>query len=171
MNKSDPQANANCLAAACGHDHPACIAAALARAEVTCCEQGLRLTAIRRRVLELIWASHRPSKAYDLLEAIGRERGKTAPPTVYRALDFLLAAGLIHKIESLNAFIGCNVEHSRGHPKFLICHMCNRVAEIPGPEVDRAIAREASNAGFRADEETIEISGTCLHCSTHVRRH
>lgn len=151
------------------HDHEACIKAALIRAEQTCQAQGLRLTAIRRRVLEMIWVSHRPSKAYDLLDAINRERGKTAPPTVYRALDFLLEAGLIHKIESLNAFIGCDAGHPHGHPKFLICHCCRRVAEIPGPEVDRAIAHAADNAGFCADQETIEIGGTCQQCISHRR--
>src|SRR5699024_1887306 len=112
------------------HDHGACISDALARAEACCRAQGLRLTATRRRVLELIWASHRPSKAYDLLEAINRERGNAAPPTVYRALDFLLTAGLVHKIESLNAFIGCSGTHAHAQPKFLICHDCQRVAEI-----------------------------------------
>src|SRR5699024_2314500 len=118
-------------------DHAACIDAALARAEATCREQGPRLPTIRRRVLELIWASHRPSTAYDLLAAIHSERGKAAPPTVYRALDFLLDAGLIHKIESLNAVIGCDAGHADGSPKFLICHDCHRVAEIAGPAVDR----------------------------------
>lgn len=146
------------------HDHAACIEAAMARAESTCHEQGLRLTPIRRRVLAMIWTSHRPSKAYDLLEAITRERGKTAPPTVYRALDFLLEAGLIHKIESLNAYIGCAATHPQGHPKFLICHSCHRVREIAGPALERAISREADNAGFRAEVETIEIGGTCQQC-------
>lgn len=156
---------ANAPLAAGRHDHAACIAAALARAENTCRQRGLRLTPIRRRVLEMIWGSHRPSKAYDLLDAIGRERGRAAPPTVYRALDFLLQAGLVHKIESLNAYIGCDVEHPDGHPKFLICNNCNRVVEIRAPAVDRAIAREASHAGFCADQETIEIGGICQLCA------
>ena len=148
-----------------GHDHSACISDALARAETLCAEQGLRLTAIRRRVLELIWDNHRPTKAYDLLHTIGQERGNAAPPTVYRALDFLLEAGLIHKIESLNAFIGCDAGHGKSHPKFLICRSCERVAEIPSPEVDDALAHEAKRAGFRIDHETIEIGGTCTACT------
>lgn len=148
-----------------GHDHAACIADALARAETLCAQQGLRLTAIRRRVLELIWVNHRPAKAYDLLDTIGQERGSAAPPTVYRALDFLLDAGLIHKIESLNAFIGCNAGHGTARPKFLICRACERVAELPSPEVDDALAREADRAGFVIDHETIEIGGTCNACA------
>lgn len=148
-----------------GHDHAACISDALTRAETLCAQQGLRLTAIRRRVLELIWDNHRPAKAYDLLHRIGQERGGAAPPTVYRALDFLLEAGLIHKIESLNAFIGCDDGHGASHPKFLICRTCERVAEIPSPDVDTALAREARRAGFVIDHETIEIGGICQACT------
>ncbi|ROO24439.1 Fur family transcriptional regulator [Salinisphaera orenii MK-B5] len=148
-----------------GHDHDACIRGALARADALCAERGLRLTAIRRRVLELIWDNHRPTKAYDLLSAISAERGNAAPPTVYRALDFLLEAGLVHKIESLNAFVGCDAGHERGHPKFLICRRCEHVAEIPGPAVDSAIAREAERSGFTVDHETIEIGGICRRCA------
>lgn len=147
------------------HDHSACISSALARAEACCRAQGLRLTATRRRVLELIWASHRPSKAYDLLEKINRERGNAAPPTVYRALDFLLDAGLVHKIESLNAFIGCTGAHNHAQPKFLICHDCQRVAEIAAPGIDHAIEHEAGRVGFATDEETIEINGLCKQCA------
>lgn len=148
-----------------GHDHAACIAGALERADALCARQGLRLTAIRRRVLELIWDNHRPAKAYDLLDTISRERGSAAPPTVYRALDFLLDAGLIHKIESLNAFIGCNAGHGAAHPKFLICRACERVAELPSPAVDHALAHEAERAGFVIDHEIIEIGGTCNTCA------
>lgn len=157
----------NAVFNASGHDHQACIRAALARADALCAQRGLRLTAIRRRVLELIWENHRPTKAYDLLGAISAERGNAAPPTVYRALDFLLEAGLVHKIESLNAFIGCDAGHDSGHPKFLICRSCERVAEIPSPEVDSAIAREADRAGFTVDRETIEIGGLCDACARH----
>jgi len=148
-----------------GHNHDACIADALERADTRCAERGLRLTAIRRRVLELIWENHRPTKAYDLLDAISAERGNAAPPTVYRALDFLLDAGLVHKIESLNAFIGCDAGHASGYPKFLICRDCERVAEIASREIDAAIALEAKQAGFSIDQETIEVGGICQACA------
>lgn len=147
------------------HDHEACIREALDRAETRCREAGLRLTRIRRRVLELIWQNHAPTKAYDLLDRIREERGGAAPPTVYRALEFLQDAGLVHRIESLNAFVGCDAGHGGGHPKFLICRHCHAVAEIPGPAVDRAIATEARKAGFAVDRETIEIRGVCRNCA------
>lgn len=148
-----------------GHDHQACIADALARAEAVCAERGLRLTAIRRRVLELIWANHQPTKAYDVLAQINSERGNAAPPTVYRALDFLLDAGLVHKIESQNAFIGCAVNHDRNPPKFFICRECGRAAEIQSTDIDDAIASEAKQSGFVVDHQTIEVDGLCAACA------
>lgn len=152
-----------------GHDHQACIADALARAEAVCAQRGLRLTAIRRRVLELIWASHQPTKAYDLLARINDERGNAAPPTIYRALDFLLEAGLVHKIESQNAFIGCAANHDRNPPKFFICRECGRAAEIQSRDIDDAIAGEAEQTGFVVDHQTIEVDGLCASCAAEQR--
>lgn len=151
------------------HDHRSCITDALARAEAVCAERGLRLTAIRRRVLELIWASHRPTKAYDLLAAISDERNGAAPPTIYRALDFLLDAGLVHKIESQNAFIGCAIAHDRNPPKFFICRECGQAAEIQSCEIDAAITSEAEQAGFAVDHQTIEVEGLCTACAKRLR--
>lgn len=147
------------------HDHRICVSDALKKAELICAERGLRLTAIRRRVLELLWAHHRPTKAYDLLATISSERHGAAPPTVYRALDFLLEAGLVHKIESQNAFIGCAVDHGREPPKFLICRGCGRTAEIRSSEIDMAISSEAASSGFSVDHQTIEVEGLCQACS------
>src|SRR5690606_29397539 len=89
------------------HDHRRCIADALDAAERVCAGRGARLTELRRRVLELVWQSHRPVGAYPLLAALGRDGHAPAPPTVYRALDFLQAQGLVHRIESRNAYVGC----------------------------------------------------------------
>src|SRR5699024_7737219 len=98
------------------HDRTACVSDALARADRICRPQGRRLTPMRRRVLELVWNSHKPVKAYDLLEAIRSNRNNAAPITVYRALDFLQEAGLVHRIESLNAFVGCDAAQAIIHP-------------------------------------------------------
>jgi Fur family zinc uptake transcriptional regulator len=89
------------------HQHEHCVHDALAAAEVLCAKRGVRLTAIRKRVLELVWASHQPLGAYAILDKLTNEGHKPAPPTVYRALEFLLEHGLIHRIASLNAFLGC----------------------------------------------------------------
>jgi Fur family zinc uptake transcriptional regulator len=96
------------------HKHAYCLKSALVKVELRCNQRGLRLTAIRRRVLELVWKNHEPVKAYDILEILKTEKKGAAPPTVYRALDFLLQEGFVHKIESLNAYIGCGASPQIG---------------------------------------------------------
>lgn len=151
------------------HDHNACIELALRAAEGLCQARGVRLTPLRRRVLELVWGSHRPVGAYDLLQQLSVEHGRAAPPTVYRALDFLLEQGLIHRIESLNAFIGCahpEVSHN-GH--VLICRECGSAAEIHDPRIERALQQGTSELGFRIESETVELSGLCARCQGEPR--
>ncbi|HMM76447.1 MAG TPA: Fur family transcriptional regulator [Gammaproteobacteria bacterium] len=140
------------------------MSAALRKADASCGASGRRLTPLRRRVLELVWGSHTPVKAYDLLAALGKERNQAAPPTVYRALDFLLEAGLVHRIASLNAFVGCG-EPGLGHSgQFLICTACGTAAELDEPALTRTIAASAERLGFEVRRETIEIAGLCADC-------
>ena len=131
--------------------------------------RGLRLTPLRRRVMELIVEEARPVKAYDLLDLIRQERGGAAPPTVYRALDFLLEHGFIHKLESINAFIGCDHLHGegqRGHqPPFLICDRCAVTVELDDTRAADVLAREARRLGFTPQAQTLEIHGVCAACS------
>ncbi|OOZ35719.1 Fur family transcriptional regulator [Solemya velesiana gill symbiont] len=149
---------------AANHDHKACIKTALNEAERYCRENGLRLTELRRRVLELVWASHRPVGAYDLLEKISSNNRKAAPPTVYRSLDFLMEHGLIHRIASLNAYVGCSHLDHHHAPRFFICDQCGEAAELDDPVIDDAIARDAKRLGFRVERQTLEISGVCATC-------
>ena len=146
------------------HDHRHCVAAALAAAEELCADRGLRLTALRRRVLELIWGRHRPARAYDLLDQLRGERRRAAPPTVYRALEFLLAHGLVHRIETLNAYVGCGEPGSRHAGQFLICRDCHAVAELDDPEIAHIVADKADRLGFRVQRQTIEVIGICPDC-------
>lgn len=149
----------------CRHDHQQCVDDALAAAEQVCERNGARLTALRKRVLELVWQSHRPMGAYDLLETLAREDDRRpAPPTVYRALDFLQEHGLVHRIASLNAFIGCaSPEHThQGH--FLICRNCRVAFELDQALIQPAIRQVAAQQGFAVEAETVEISGLCAHC-------
>lgn len=145
------------------HDHERCIAAALAAAQDLCARRELRLTPLRRRVLELVWTSHRPVGAYALLEEL-RQEGKAAPPTVYRALDFLLEHGFIHRLASLNAYVGCSRPGSSHAGQFLICERCGDLAELNDPAVEEAIARSSRTAGFRPRSQTVEILGLCPRC-------
>jgi Fur family zinc uptake transcriptional regulator len=146
------------------HDHRRCVTAALARAAKVCTGKGLRLTDLRRRVLRLVWHSHRPIGAYDILSALARERGSVAPPTVYRALDFLQAQGLVHRIESLNAFIGCERPDEPHRGQFLICRACGRAAEMADGRIETAMRRGVKKAGFTLERPTVEALGLCLNC-------
>ena len=150
---------------ATGHAHQDCLNNALATADKTCCERGVRLTKLRRRVLELVWGSHEPVKAYDILDKLRAEHAGSAPPTVYRALDFLQAEGMVHKIESLNAYIGCGQPDNKHISQFLICHDCGAVAEMDDAEIRQLLSEKAERLGFRIDHETIEIKGRCAACS------
>ena len=146
------------------HDHRRCVASALARASKLCARRGSRLTALRRQVLELVWQSHRPVGAYDILSRLARARGTVAPPTVYRALEFLRAQGLVHRIESLNAFIGCERPDERHSGQFLICRNCGRAAEMSDGRIDAAMRRSLSEAGFALERPTVEALGLCPDC-------
>lgn len=147
------------------HNHQRCIDHALDKAAELCTARGARLTELRRRVLELVWRSHEPVGAYAVLEQLQRDRGGAAPPTVYRALDFLLAQGLIHRIESLNAFVGCPTPDRRHDSQFLICTVCGAVAEIDDPRVGQALTRSAAGKGFTVERLTVELRGRCPACS------
>ena len=149
-----------------GHEHQTCIEDALARADDVCRERGVRLTPLRRRVLELVWGSHRAVKAYDLLAALGDSVGAAKPPTVYRALEFLMAQGLVHRIDSLNAFVGCP-QPDHGHSaQFLICGDCGEVSEMNAASIDRAVADQAAESGFALSRSIIELHGECPRCAT-----
>jgi Fur family zinc uptake transcriptional regulator len=146
------------------HSHRRCLDAALAKAEKACRERGLRLTRLRRRVLELVWGSHAPVKAYDLLDALRDEHRAAAPPTVYRALEFLQRQGLVHRLESLNAYVGCG-QPGHGHSsQFLICRRCGQVAELEDPDIIDLIAKRAARLGFTAETQTVEVQGRCGKC-------
>jgi len=147
------------------HSHDRCVDDALRQATRNCEARGVRLTPLRRRVLELIWHSHTPVKAYDILDQLRDEKIGSAPPTVYRSLEFLLEEGLIHRIESLNAFVGCGEPRQQHSSQFLICEQCGEVAELDDPAIHQLLQERADVLGFKVRHETIEITGLCHDCS------
>ncbi|MEX2474129.1 Fur family transcriptional regulator [Marinobacter sp.] len=151
------------------HNHDICVAQALADARTICQQHNARLTPTRERVLELIWQSHKPLGAYDVLAVLAEDGHNAAPPTVYRALDFLQQQGLVHRIASLNAFVGCTHAGKRHNGLFLICRDCGNVLELTAPGVSQAVSEAAVAEAFKPDEVTIEIAGTCPAC--HVDTH
>jgi len=147
------------------HNHATCIKAALVDAETACLKLGLRLTKIRREILALVWTSHAPIKAYEILEKMQHKNPKTAPPTVYRALEFLLKAGLVHRLESLNAYVGCGNPSKPHLGQFLICESCGAVAEINAEKITEILNEQAAELGFDTQQQLVEIKGTCPQCA------
>ena len=147
-----------------GHDHTRCTADALAHAELICVERGERLTPIRRQVLEVLLSNHKPLGAYEIIERAGKSP-RPAPITVYRALNFLREQGLVHRIESRNAFVACVNNHaSEDLVVFLICDRCGDVGEAPSAAVADQLKAAARAAGFTPKAPVIEISGICANC-------
>jgi Fur family transcriptional regulator, zinc uptake regulator len=151
----------------------------LDRVAAQCARRGAQLTELRRQVLRLVLESEHPVGAYALLDRLKTLRDGAAPPTVYRALDFLLEQGLIHKVERLNAYLGC-VEtgqdaHAHGeeedqphhdHPhQFLICRRCGTTAEISDPGIMAALSSASAHAGFTLHRATVEAEGVCAGCA------
>jgi Fur family zinc uptake transcriptional regulator len=148
------------------HDHDRCSADAMSHAESICMAKGQRLTPIRRQVLEALLSSHKPLGAYEIIDVLAAPGGRPAPITVYRALDFLRENGLVHRIESRNAFIACIHNHDTGALSvFLICEHCGAVGEAPSAAAAEALRSAARSAGFTPQTPVIEIAGVCKHCA------
>lgn len=148
------------------HDHTACIKSALHNADLVCRRAGARLTPLRRQVLELVWQSHKPLGAYALMEMLqaNSDRKRVAPPTVYRALDFLIEQRLIHKVHSLNAYLGCSNPRSNHSDALFICTQCGFTEEVPSHSIQQAINLSASQQRFTVQQKVLEIVGICGEC-------
>ncbi len=147
------------------HDHSvAATTAALDAAAAQCLQAGETLTPLRRRVLELLIARHAPAKAYDLLAELGGAEGPAKPPTVYRALEFLMRMGLAHKIESLNAFVACDIGACSRAKIFMICDRCGDAVEIAAGHADEDLQHAAAARGFTIRQAIFEASGLCARC-------
>ena len=147
------------------HDHERCTADALKHAEALCAERAQRLTPIRRQVLEVLLESHNPLGAYEIIDRAAASGTRPAPITVYRALDFLRDNGLVHRIESRNAFVACVNNHASGDlVVFLLCERCGAVGEAASTAVADQLKTAARAAGFTPKTPVIEITGICSHC-------
>ncbi len=148
------------------HDHKHCISDAIDAAHALCVERGVRLTPLRQQVLELIWESHNPLGAYQLMDMLAQaSTRRVAPPTVYRALDFLLEQGLVHRINGLNAFIGCPSPGKKHQSHFLICRYCGVAVEMSADALTLNIQLAARAAGFTVESHSVEVMGACPACA------
>jgi Fur family zinc uptake transcriptional regulator len=146
------------------HDHSHCTADVIARAERTCARRGSKLTGQRREILACVAEGHTAVGAYDVIERMAQHGPRPAPITVYRALDFLEAHGLVHKIESRNAFVACSRAHEGSPAALLICERCGRVAELEDTALFATLAARAAAQDFAPSRMLIEITGQCGPC-------
>jgi Fur family transcriptional regulator, zinc uptake regulator len=147
------------------HNHGSCETALLDRAGRVFETKGMKLTDLRRRVLEEIAASHEALGAYDILDRLSAKGTRLAPISVYRAIEALHTAGLVHRLESRNAFFACHSAHAPERDQVILaCERCGRVAEIAGEQVFTALQLVVDKAQFQPRRTVTEISGTCANC-------
>lgn len=147
------------------HDHAHCVETAIEAAEAHCAAHGLRFTPVRRAALEILLGEHRAMGAYELLDRLHQAGFGAQPPVAYRALDFLVAGGFVHKIERLNAFIACAHPGENHSPAFLICRICDAVAEAQSSPARGALGEAARATGFHIERTVVEALGVCPACA------
>src|SRR6056297_1913447 len=147
------------------HDHARCVKAAISAAEAGCEQGGLRFTPVRRKVLEILLQEHRALGAYDILDRLREAGFGSQPPVAYRALDFLVTHGFVHKIERLNAFVACAHPGAVHAPAFMICRVCDTVAEAQSAPARSTLGAAARAAGFRIESTVLEAEGVCPKCA------
>lgn len=143
----------------------------LQRAQILCEQRGVRLTAQRQQVLRLLAEHAGAISAYDLLDKLRQSEPQAKPPTVYRALDFLLEQGFVHKVESVNSFVLCSgFEEHVHHTQLFICDQCGCVNECRTEAIDHTLATVAAELGFTIKHRIVEVHGTCALCSaSHIQ--
>ncbi len=150
------------------------IAARLAHAEAHCRERGVQLTAQRAEVYELLLRRRGSAKAYDLQHDLQQRRGRVAPTTIYRALDFLVEQGLVHRVDALNRFVACShdADDAEGHhPLFLVCEICERTTELHDDAALAGLARSLDAAGADFVQSAVEVKGLCRDCRDYEHEH
>lgn len=147
------------------HDHGHCVEAGIASAEQHCADKGLHFTPVRRKTLEILLQEHRALGAYEVLDRLRDAGFGSQPPVAYRALDFLVANGFAHKIERLNAFIACAHPGTTHSPAFMICRVCDSVAEASATPTRGVLGQAARDAGFRIERTVVEAEGVCPACA------
>lgn len=143
------------------HDHEKCARSLMARAYAHTARLGVRFTPQRQMVYEILIRGHQALGAYEILAMMNKSGDNVKPPIVYRALDFLIAAGLVHKVERRNAFVACQFPETEHQAGLLICRECDQVGEIT---VEGKIAHHDE---FHVETNTVEAEGLCPHCKNH----
>ncbi|MEM7471775.1 MAG: transcriptional repressor [Pseudomonadota bacterium] len=146
------------------HDHGQCVETGLSAAEAHCAKVRARLTPVRRRTLEILLREHKAMGAYEVLAHLDKDGLGSAPPVAYRALDFLVTHGLVHKVEKLNAYVACAHPGEQHDPAFMICRSCDAVAEATSDPQAGHLGKAAQDAGFEIERTIVEAEGICPSC-------
>ena len=147
-----------------------CLAATLARARDAFEVHGLRFTDLRERVLTEIAGSHHAIGAYDVIDKLGEKGTRLTPVSVYRAIEALIAAGIVHRLESRNAYFACHAAHTSARQHVVLsCGACHTIAEVAGDTVFGAIEDVTGRHGFTASRAIVEIAGCCARCAGQGR--
>lgn len=149
------------------HDHAHCATDVMSRAVALAAERGVRLTPVRRRALEILLEQHRAMGAYDVLTRLAADGFGNQPPVAYRALEFLVDNGLVHRIQRLNAYLACMHPGEAHAPAFFICRTCDAIAEAPAGAARNALDVAAGGLGFVIERVTVEAVGLCPACQSH----
>lgn len=150
------------------HDHAECQSRVMEQAEKLLANQGARLTPVRRRTLEILLESHSALGAYQVLDRLAESGFGHQPPVAYRALDFLIEYGLVHRLQRLNAYTACLHPTTDHAPIFLICRRCDKVAESHFPQVRAELLESAESVNFTIERATVEVSGLCPSCTAQA---
>jgi len=144
------------------------LAKAVERANQAFTDKNLRFTKLRQDVFQEIAATYTSIGAYDVLARLAEKGTRLAPISVYRAIDALLEAGVIHRLESKNAYFACRkLDHTLGRrPIFLACERCNAVQEVDSEGIFETIDRLARAASFQPRVKFVEVSGLCRACAS-----
>ena len=130
-----------------------------------CQTRGARLTDLRRQVLELALRATGLVKAYQVLSLMQSERGVVAPPTVYRALDFLVEQGLLHRVEALNGYVVCPHFDCPHDSLILVCEACGGVNELDTQETFAPVWAACAAQGFTPRRQDVVLTGRCQACA------
>ncbi len=147
------------------HDHKECSKTVIEHAKEVCRKGSLNLTPIRKKVLEIVASNHKPARAYDLLAKLKEGGFSDKPPTVYRALDFLIEHKMVHKLNTINAYVACFNNETEEVSCFLICEKCQDIEEFQDEGIIKAIANISKSKNIDVRNINLEISFKCDQCA------
>ena len=117
----------------------------------------------QKKVYDKIYHSDSATSAYSLLDQLHGD-GFRAPTQIYRVLNQLLERRLIHRVESLNAYVACRQQHDLGNTAFTVCEECGSVEELESAGIVARLREDAEKSKFSLKQAVVELKGKCNVC-------